>query len=100
MFEKYQVKLVKKSNSIFEGLKNKNVIAKKEKTYFKFNFKKATNVGKLYTLPKIHKRLSNVLRYPFICKFVASHKERFGILRPSFPASNGRRETVCKKPIF
>ena len=36
-----QVKLVEKSNSMFEVLK-KIVISEKEKNYFKFNFKKAT----------------------------------------------------------
>ena len=40
--EKDQVKLVEKSNSMFEGL------TEKEKNYFKFNFKKATKVGQLY----------------------------------------------------
>ena len=64
MSEKDQVKLVEKSNSIFEELKKKTVITEKEKNYFKFNFKKATNVGKLYLLPKIHKRLSNVPGHP------------------------------------
>ena len=38
----------------------------KEKNYFKFNLKKASNVGKLYLLPKIHKRLSNVLGHLLI----------------------------------
>ena len=57
--EKDQIKLVKKSNSMFEELKKKTVITEKEKNYFKFNFKKATNVDKLYPLPKIYKRLSN-----------------------------------------
>ena len=38
----------------------------KEKNYFKFNFKKTTNVGKLHLLPKVHKRLSNVQRHPVI----------------------------------
>ena len=55
--EKNQIKLVKKSNSMFEELKKKTVITeKKKKNYFKFNFKKAS---KLYLLPKIHTRLSN-----------------------------------------
>ena len=64
--EKGQIKLVEKSNSMFEDLKKKTVITEKEKNYFKFNFKKATNVGKLYLLPKIPKRLSNVLGCPVI----------------------------------
>ena len=64
--EKDQIKLVEKSNSMFEDLKKKTIITEKEKNYFKFNFKKATNVGKLYLLPKIHKRLSNVPGRPVI----------------------------------
>ena len=64
--EKDQIKLVEKSNSTFEGLKKKTVITEKEKNYFKFNFKKATNVGKLYILPKIHKKLHNVPGRPVI----------------------------------
>ena len=36
------------------------LISEKELKYFTYNFKKATNLGKLYFLPKIHKRLSAV----------------------------------------
>ena len=64
--EKEQVKLVEKSNSMFEGLKKKTLITEKKKHCFKFNFKKATNVGKLYLLHKIHKRLSNMSGHPVI----------------------------------
>ena len=64
--EKDQIKLVEKSKSMFEGLKKITVITEIEKNYFKFNFKKATNVGKLYLLPKIHKRLSNKPGRPVI----------------------------------
>ena len=46
--EKDQVKLAEKSNSMFEGLKKKTVITEKDKNYFKFNFRKDTNVSKLY----------------------------------------------------
>ena len=49
---------------MFEELKKKTVITEKEKNYFKFNFKKASNLGKLYVLPKMQKRLSNVLGCP------------------------------------
>ena len=45
---------------MFEGLKKKRVITEKKKNYFKWNFEKATNAGKLYLLPKIHKKLSNL----------------------------------------
>ena len=58
--EKDLVDLVDKSNKIFVDLERRNIIQEKEKNYFKFNFKKATNVGKFYLLPKIHKSLSKV----------------------------------------
>ena len=45
---------------MFENLQRKSVIQERKKNYFKFNFKKVTNLGKLYLLPKIHKALSNV----------------------------------------
>ena len=67
MLEKDQIKLVEKRNSMFEELKKKAVITENKK---QFNFKKATNVGKLYLLPKIHKRLSNVLGRPVISNCV------------------------------
>ena len=60
VIEKDLVDLVERSNKMFENLQRKSVIQEREKNYFKFNFKKATNLGKLYLLPKIHKGLSNV----------------------------------------
>ena len=58
--------LVDKSNKIFVDLERRNIIQEKKKNYFKFNFKKATNVGKFYLLPKIHKSLSKVPGHPLI----------------------------------
>ena len=54
VIEKDLVDLVERSNKMFENLQRNSVIQKREKNYFKFNFKKATNLGKLYLLPKIH----------------------------------------------
>ena len=51
---------------MFEGLKKKRVITEKKKNYFKLNFVKPTNVGKLYLLLNIHKRFSNLLGHPVI----------------------------------
>ena len=45
--EKDLVDLVEQSNKMFENLQRKTVIQKREKNYFKFNFKKATILGKL-----------------------------------------------------
>ena len=45
---------------MFENLQIRSVIQEIEKNFFKFNLKKAIDLGKLYLLPKIHKGLSNV----------------------------------------
>ena len=54
--EKDQVELVEKSNNLFSNLRGENVITENENNYFRFNFKKVTNLGKLYLLPKIFAR--------------------------------------------
>ena len=64
--EKDQVELVGKSKKLFSNLKRKNVTTENENNYFRFNFKKATNLDKLYLLPKIHKSLCKVPRQPVI----------------------------------
>ena len=50
------------------SLKTKESITETEKElkYFTIEFKKATNLGRLYLLPKIHKRLENVPGRPVI----------------------------------
>ena len=58
--ENILTELVEKSNKIFKRLCSHKLISEKELKYFTYNFKKATNLGKLYFLPKIHKRLSAV----------------------------------------
>ena len=58
--------LTGKSNRLFETLKRRQLITEKEFKYFRFEFKKTCNLGKLYMLPKIHKRLSNVPGGPVI----------------------------------
>ena len=58
--------LAETSNKLFRNLKNKGRITEKQLKYFTIDFKKATNLGKLYLLPKIHKRLFEVPRRPVI----------------------------------
>ena len=58
--------LVDKSNHFFKGLKNKGCITDKNLKYFTYKYKKVCNLGKLYLLPKIHKRLSEVPVRPVI----------------------------------
>ena len=58
--------LVDKSNHFFRGLKTKGCITDKNLKYFTYQYKKACNLGKLYLLPKIHKRLYEVPGRPVI----------------------------------
>ena len=44
----------------FRDLKTKGFIAEKELKYFTYEYKKACNLGKMYLLLEIHKRLSDV----------------------------------------
>ena len=47
-------------------MRSHKLTSEKELKYFTCNFKKATNLGKLYFLPKINKRLSAVPHRPVI----------------------------------
>ena len=51
---------------MFRDLKNEGFLTDKELKYFTFEHKKACNLGKLYFLPKIHKRIENVPGRPVI----------------------------------
>ena len=51
---------MEKSNSIFQSLRKRKLITEEKLKYFTYKYKKATNFGKMYLLPKIHKRLANV----------------------------------------
>ena len=64
--EKLLFELVEKSIEYLRDLKKKGFISEKELKYFLFEFKKATNLGKMYLLPKLHKRLYDVPRRPVI----------------------------------
>ena len=55
--ENILTKLSEVSNKMFSSLRRKSFITEKQLKYFIFEYKKPTNFGKLYLLPKIHKRL-------------------------------------------
>ena len=58
--------LVERSNKIFNRLCSLELIYEKELKYSTYSFKKATNLGKLYFLPNIHKCLSSAPTIPVI----------------------------------
>ena len=58
--------LFDKSNGILKSLYTRKFITEKELKYFYYDFKKTTNLGKLYLLLKIHKQLHNVRGRPVI----------------------------------
>ena len=58
--------LVEKIYKIFNRLCSHRLISESELKYFTYNFKKASNLGKFYFLPKIPKRLANVSGEPII----------------------------------
>ena len=58
--EKLLTDLAESSSNIILNLKRKGLTSQKELKYFTYEFKKSTNLGKIYLLSKIHKRLSDV----------------------------------------
>ena len=52
--------LIETSNILFLNPERKEQISKKEMKYFMYDYKNASNLGKIYFFPKIHKRMSNV----------------------------------------
>ena len=64
--EKMLTELVETSNKFFKNLKSRECISEKNLKYFSYESKKTSNLGKLYLLPKIHKRLSDVPGRPVI----------------------------------
>ena len=51
-------KLSEASNKMFSSLRRKGFITEKQLKYFTYEYKKATNFGELYLLPKIHSDFS------------------------------------------
>ena len=63
------INLVERSNEIFKRLCSYKLISEKEMKHFTYNFKKATNLSKLYFLPTIQKCLSAAPGLPKIHKY-------------------------------
>ena len=64
--EKILSDLVASSNKIFKILERKGAISEKKMKYFLYEYKNATNLGKLCFLPKIDSKLFNVPERPVI----------------------------------
>ena len=58
--------LVIKIIGFFKDLRCSGCVTEKELKYFSYEYKKITNLGKLYLLPKIHKKLKNVPGRPLV----------------------------------
>ncbi|CAB4043783.1 Hypothetical predicted protein, partial [Paramuricea clavata] len=64
--EETVMSLTEESNNMFHKLYNQGCISKDEFKYFSYDFKNSCALGRLYLLPKIHKRLRNVPGRPVI----------------------------------
>ena len=62
-FKEKMIELVEASSMLFKNHKARGCKILK---YFSYEFKKSSNLGKLYLLPEIHKRLTNVSGEPVI----------------------------------
>ena len=69
------INLTEQSNRFFKDLNVRKFINHKELKYLLYDFKKSANLGKLYFLPKIHKRLENVPGRPVISN-CGTHTEK------------------------
>ena len=58
--------LAEPSNNLFRNIRVNREITEKELKYFTIDFKKTTNLGKLYLLPEIHNCLFEVPARPVI----------------------------------
>ena len=64
--DKLLSQLTENSNKFFKRLYNSKLISEKELKYLSYNFKNTSCLGKIYLLPKIHKRLNDVPGLPVI----------------------------------
>ena len=69
--------LTEKSNRLFESLKRRQLMTEKKFKCLRFEFKKICSLGKLYLLPKIHKRPSNIPGRPGTFQIVGHLQKKF-----------------------
>ena len=73
------------------------MISENENNYFRFNLKKATNLSKLYLLPKLHKGLCNIPGRPVTSNCGTPTEKVLRILGSPFTAYNETGRVVHKR---
>ena len=94
------------SKILFESLKCRQLITKKDFKYLRFEFRKTCNLGKKYLLPQFHKRLSKVPGRPVVLnwraltekvsKFIDSHIQP--IIRKGWSYMKDSEDFINKSP--
>ena len=74
--ENILIDLVEKSKAMLKNLRRKGIISEKELKCFSFEYKKATNLGKPYLLPKIQKVFLGKVVLKICSKFTGEHPYR------------------------
>ena len=83
---------------MLSSLKRRVFLTEKQMRYFTYEFKKATNFGKLYLPPKIHKRVRNVSGRLVIFNWGSStEKEVFWVSWPSFETYHSKKASHILK---
>ena len=72
MFVSFNEKILEASNQLFQNFKSNGKTADKQLKYFMHEYKKVSNLEKLYPFPKIDKALYNVPGWPVVSNCVTS----------------------------
>ena len=91
-FSTNEFTITENSHKIFESLKQRDFISERQPKYFRFDFQKVCNLGKMYLMSKIYKRIFNVLVRPVISDCGRSLKMFLNFWRVIFIQSWG---VVC-----
>ena len=87
-------KLAEMSDKMFSSLKKRGYFIEKQLKYLSYEYRKVTNFGKLYFLPKIHKKLHNVPERPVISNCDTPTEKMLGIFRLSLETFNAEGVVV------